>query len=480
MRRTAFLLIAVSVWLAAFASAARRPHYGGVLRVELRASLSNLDPAAPETSAETQATKEHAAALVFEPLVRLDEKVSAVPALALTWQHSPDFKSWQFTLRSNIKFHDGTPFTTRTAVESLLRIPNPHWRVRTEGNDLLVFDSDSPLPNLPAELAQTRYAIAHGSGISISGTGPFQVASLQPGKQIILKANDDYWDSRPYLDSVEISLGRSLRDQMVDLELGRADVIEVSLDQARRAAQEGKRVVTSQPNQVFVLVFNPNKPGVRDERAREAIAEALDRAAITNVLLQKEGEPSAALLPEWMSGYAFLFPAARNLDRALQLRAEVVIPTTLVVNYDFSDPVAKAVAERVAVNAREVGINMQALGENLATRGNSATLEVLRVRYGSMDPATALLNTAAALSSADAATIDASKFRAANSPTTLYRLEQELLTGFHIVPIAQVPEAWGVSSRVRNWTEPREGGWNMADVWLEGAQTTEARSEGHP
>jgi ABC-type transport system substrate-binding protein len=465
--------------LVTLASAATRPHYGGTLRIELRAQLASLDPVAPETSAEAQAAKEHVASLIFDPLVRMDDKGAPQPALALTWQHSPDFKSWQFTLRPNVKFHDGTPCTTRTAVESLLRVPNPHWRVRAEGNDVLVYEADSALPNLLAELAQPKYAITHGSGGSVSGTGPFQLSSsYQPGKQLVLKANDDYWDARPYLDSVQITLGRSLRDQMVDLELGRADVIEVGFDQARRAAQEGKRVVTSMPTEVFVLVFNSEKPGVQDERLREAIADALDRAAITNVLLQKEGEPSGAVLPQWISGYAFLFWGGRNFDRALQLRAEVVIPT-LIVNYDFSDLAAKAIAERVAVNAREAGINMQALGENLATRGSAAALQVVRVRYGSMDPATALLNIAGALSSVDAATVDASKFSSANSPTTLYRFERDLLSGFRVVPIAQVPETWGLSNRVRNWVEPREGGWSIPDVWLEGAQA-DARSEGHP
>ena len=480
MRRTAFLLVAASIWLATLAIAATRPHYGGTLRIELRAQVASLDPVVQEASPEIEAAKEHVGSLIFDPLVRMDDKGAPQPALALTWQHSPDFKSWQFTLRSYVRFQDGTPLTARTATESLLRISNQHWRVRAEGNDVLVFEADSALPDLLAELAQPRYTITHGSGGSVSGTGAFQLSSSgQPGKQILLKANDDYWDARPYVDSVEITLGRSLRDQMVDLELGRADVIEVGLDQARRAAQEGKRVATSMPTEVFVLVFNSQKPGVQDERSREAIANAMDRAAITNVLLQKEGEPSGALLPQWISGYAFLFSGARNFDRALQLRAEVVIPT-LIVNYDFSDPVAKAIAERVAVNAREAGINMQALGENLATRGSATALQVVRVRYGSMDPAAALSNVAAALPVAEGPSAGAVRFAAINSPAGLYGVERDLLNGFRLVPIAQVPEVCGLSSRVKNWVESRDGNWNIADVWLEAVHAADLHAEGHP
>jgi peptide/nickel transport system substrate-binding protein len=480
MKRSVFLSLAASLLLAGFGHAATRPHYGGTLHIELRAPLTSLDPAEPQASSAAQSAQEHIASLIFDPLVRLDEKGAAQPALALTWQHTPDFKSWQFTLQSYIKFHDGTPFTAGKAVESLLKIANPQWRVHAEGNDSLVFESDSPLPNLPAELAQMRCAIAHGSGSAITGTGPFQVSAWQPGKQLVLKANDDYWDARPYLDSIEITLGSSLHDQMVDLELGRADLIEVGPDQARRAAQEGKRVLTSSPNEVFVLVFNLEKSVVQDERLRESIASALDRAAINNVLLQKEGEPSGALLPQWISGYAFLFPAARNLDHALQLRGEIMVPATLVLEYDFSDPLAKAVAERVAVNAREARINMQALGENLGARGAGADLQLMRVRFASLDASTALSNVATALLPVNAPPADAPKTGATNTAAGVYRAEADLLNGFRIVPIAQVPEAWGVSGRVKNWMQPRAGGWNLADVWLDVSQASGTHAEGRP
>jgi ABC-type transport system substrate-binding protein len=475
MKPSAFLSLAASLLVAGAAHAATRPHYGGTLHVELRAQLASLDPSQAEASSAAQSAKEHICSLIFEPLIRLDEKGAAQPALALTWQHSADFKSWRFTLQSFIKFHDGTPFNAPKAVESLLKISNPRWRVRAEGNDILMFESDAPLPNLPAELAQIHYAIAHGSGNTISGTGPFALTSFQPGKQIVLKANDDYWDARPYVDSVELSLGRSLRDQTVDLELGHADLIEIGLDQARRAAQEGKRIVASSPNEVFALVFNTNKSMVQDDRLRETIASALDRAAINNVLLQKEGEPTGALLPQWISGYAFLFPAARNLDRALQLRGELVVPATLVLEYDFSDPLAKAVAERVAVNAREAGLNVQTLGENLTARGASADIYFVRIRLGSMDAPAALQNIASALSSLNIAPPDSTKAATAGTPEDLYHAEQNLLSGFRVVPIAHVPEVWGLSTRVRNWASLRAGGWDIADLWL-----TPSATEGRP
>src|SRR5260370_16536790 len=73
------------------------------------------------------------------------------------------------------------------------------------------------------------------------------------------------------------------------------------------------------PVDLLAIVFENSS----DLRAREAVALSIDRATIHNVILQKQGIPAAAILPQWLSGYAFLFPVAPDLDRprALPLAA---------------------------------------------------------------------------------------------------------------------------------------------------------------
>ena len=99
---------------------------------------------------------------------------------------------------------------------------------------------------------------------------------------------------------------------------------------------------------MLALVFSPR---FDDARVREALALAVDRSAIHAVLLQRQGEVSGALLPQWLSGYAFLFPAAADLGRARQL-ASGARPITLGV----SDAAARPIAERIALNARDAGL----------------------------------------------------------------------------------------------------------------------------
>src|SRR6266852_1946237 len=117
-------------------------------------------------------------------------------------------------------------------------------------------------------------------------------------------------------------------------------------------------------------------------------------------ILQKKAVPANGLLPQWLTGYEFLFPGGMNLDRAKELRAEaagLVIVSPITLAYDFADPVAKLVAERIAVDAREAGVVVQPYGEShvttLPARGGAnvnADAVLLRIPPLSLEPSVAL------------------------------------------------------------------------------------------
>ena len=172
-----------------------------------------------------------------------------------------------------------------------------------------------------------------------------------PGRRAVFAANDDYWGGRAYLDAVEIEMGRSPRDQALDFDLNKADIIELAPADVRRAQQSGKKVWTSATVDLVALVFDP---GV-DERTREAVALSIDRATIQNVLLQRQGAAAGGLLPQWLSGYAFLFPDARDLVRARQAASHASAPLT--ITYDPQDATVRSIGERIAVNAHEAGVD---------------------------------------------------------------------------------------------------------------------------
>jgi ABC-type oligopeptide transport system substrate-binding subunit len=199
---------------------------------------------------------------------------------------------------------------------------------------------------------------------------------------------------------------------------------------------------------------------VKEPALREAISLSIDRSAIQSTLLQKQGEAAAGLLPQWGSGYSFLFRVTGDVERARQLRGDRGSTPSLTLAYDWSDPLARAIAERVSVNAREdIGIAIQPYRENLQARGANADVRVVRIPLAASDPA-------AALSAISAATGHQGAMQT-NSPEDLYAADRALRSDFRLVPVVYVPQSWALSTRVRNWVTPREGGWRLTDVWLE-------------
>ena len=183
-------------------------------------------------------------------------------------------------------------------------------------------ECDAPTSNLPAILALPRYGIAKRGGGKLSGSGPFAINRWDPGKQLTLTARDDYWGGRAFVDAIEIEMGKSFREQTIALDLGRADIVEVATDQARHAVSEGRRVESSAPAEWMALVFSRDIQSAEEGKLRQALALSIDRTAINDVLLQGGGEPAGTFLPNWLTGYAFLFPTAVDIERARQIRSE--------------------------------------------------------------------------------------------------------------------------------------------------------------
>jgi ABC-type transport system substrate-binding protein len=243
-----------------------------------------------------------------------------------------------------------------------------------------------------------------------------------------------------------------VREQMVDLQLGRADVIDVPVEATRRASQEGVRLAYSAPIELVAVVFPAGGAG-DDARVRDALALSADRAAIFNVLLGRQGGSTAALLPDWMTGYAFLFDASQNVTRARQLRQEARVPE-LTLAYDPQDTLARAIAERIALDARAAG-----LAVTPTTAVSKPDAKLVRILLPAGDPEAALAAIAAALGGAAP--------RVGASPEEQYEAERKLRDDLRVVPLVHVPVAYGIAPRVKGWQQPRSGEWALDDAWLE-------------
>ncbi|MFY9531051.1 MAG: ABC transporter substrate-binding protein [Candidatus Acidiferrales bacterium] len=483
MRRTAFRsLAATSIALAALFVAgivrsARRPRYGGTLRTEIGAAVASLNPAAPFANTAESAAKEKLMALAFDRLVTFDERGQLMPGLAISWQTGPDHKKWTFRLRENVRFHNGSVFSLDD-IDSILKTANPGWRIATEvesvggfQEEIVEIETDSPAPGLPAELASPRnFIFRRNADGSLVGTGPFKIDSWEAGRRAVFAAFEGNWQGRPFVDSIEVQMGRGARDRLIDLEVGKTDFVEIPPEEARRAMDRGVRVSASQPDELLALVFTAGRPVAEDARTRHALASSIDRAAIVNFILQKQGEAAGGLLPQWSTGTAFLFSTVPDSAQAKQLASQINPAPALLLGYDGADALEKAVAERIVVNARDAGLAVRAQPVTAQAKASSQfDARLIRLRMDSPLPRPALAGFLAAL--APMTGLDLAPLLDEATPQDIYERERAAVDSCRVIPLVHLADAYGLSPRVKDWVAPPAGGgqgWPFANVWLEG------------
>ncbi|HEY6253864.1 MAG TPA: ABC transporter substrate-binding protein, partial [Candidatus Angelobacter sp.] len=313
---------------------------------------------------------------------------------------------------------------------------------------------------------------------TLIGTGPYKLNQWQPGEHALFAANDDYWGGRPYPDAIEVQMGASMREHLLERNLGHDHAALLGLDQVRALEQTSQNVVLSRPAELLVILFLQPDQGIRgakkavDPRIREAIADTIDRSAISNVLLQKKAASAPGLLPQWLTGYEFMFPDKPDPEQAHKLRTQAGTVSPVSLAYDFSDPVSRLVAERIAVDAHEAGITVQPVGDahiNTKTgrKSSSADAVLLRLPLRALDAYAAL---AAIADDIDLSPEMLAAIVNAGRADELFAAERKALEDFRIIPVAHLSQALWLNSTSHNWQQLPNGDWRLDQLWVEGGR----------
>lgn len=472
--RTSLLACALAAALAPGAPAAGRPQYGGVLRIELRAASVTLEPRRWKPGSPEFATNQRLAELQFERLVSLDNYGRFQPQLATDWSHDASARRWQFTLRPGVKFSDGAPLTPADVVSSFEPLlPRGMQVAATPGG--IAIQCQAPAGDLLEVLASGSWFVYRDDGKGpLRGTGPFVLSGTEAGAgpRLRFRFNELCWGGRPYLDAVEVTLGVPPLKGLLDLQLGKTDLSELSVETARRAQQSNLRCWTSSPLTLYALRFSGEGRSERERALREAVSLSLDRGAMAGVLLQRQAEPAASFLPQWLSGYAFLFDMEGSVERAKELRAKFSssmpgVAQPLRLGVEAGNDLSKLLAERVAVNARAAGLNLQVAPKSGPRAGGDAAgrpepeLQLVVWRHSSLSQRNALEALAGAWR------LPLPEGGVPGEPDARYALEKRMVEERILVPLVAVPDFAAVDSRVRNWSPAPWGEWRVGDVWLE-------------
>ena len=303
------------------------------LRIGIRAEPTSLDPQYQNLAANNQV-----ALSIFEPLVARDDQQRLVPALALSWKAVSD-TVWEFKLRPDVKFQDGSPFTAEDVVftfERAAKLPNsptPFTSITRQATRLEIVDpltvritTGVPAPLLPLDLSGlpilSHTAAAGGApegkttaelnaGNGLIGTGPFKFVDWKRGGDLVLARNDAYWGREPAWAHVILKPIPNAASRVAALSEGDVDLIEdpptADLPKLKRNPKLTlAEAVSSRLIYVALDQHGEPSPGIpdtrgknplKDRRVREALSHAIDRRGIVDTIMAGIGMPAGDFLP---------------------------------------------------------------------------------------------------------------------------------------------------------------------------------------
>jgi oligopeptide transport system substrate-binding protein len=340
------------------ASDAAEPPKGGTLRL-LWSDPPTLDPALV-----TDTTSAGIIVEAFNGLVSLNTDLQIVPDLAESWTITGGGTVYEFKLRKDIKFSDGSPITASDFKYSIERAALPatespvaeiylgdivgvkeiiegRGRV-TEARGVEAVDErtlrltiDSPKAYFLAKLTYPTAYVVDKKNVTTGGdswtdkpvsSGPFTISEYKVGQRITLSRNDNYWGRKPYLDRIVLNLAGG--QAMAMYENDEVDLTGVGLADLERvqdpAEPLNKDLVNIPPSfSISYIGFHMSKPPFDDPKFRQALNHAVNKELIAEQVYSNLVIPAYGIIPPNFPGFSDKTAGLKfDPDKARQLLAE--------------------------------------------------------------------------------------------------------------------------------------------------------------
>ncbi|MFV0126464.1 ABC transporter substrate-binding protein [Streptomyces sp. HMX112] len=245
-----------------------------------------------------------------ETLVTLDANGDARPALATAWRRSG--RTWTFTVRSGVTFHDGSPLTARAAAHSLTKAatasPKPRildgvdLDVRASGDTTLTVTTAVEDPLVPQRLSSPQLSILSAGayrGKTVSpvgtGTGAFRLTEVHGTSSAALDRYDGYWGTKAKAPGIDVTFVPDGTARAAALRGGEADIVEAV--PVSQAALLDQKLITEVPMpRTNTLYLNTARGPFKDARLRAAAREAVDAGALVRGVYEGRADVAEGLL----------------------------------------------------------------------------------------------------------------------------------------------------------------------------------------
>jgi peptide/nickel transport system substrate-binding protein len=348
---------------------------------------------------------------VFDTLVEPDENLEMRPALAESWDVSPDQRSWTFHLRKGVTFHDGSPFTADDVVYSYRRIIDEKLTnvdkfsavtdVTAPDPSTVRITVKQPTPNLLTNLGGFKgMAIVQRKNVESGqiathpiGTGPFAFETHKSGDSITLKANPSYWGGAPKVAGVTF---RFISEPSTALSALQADEIDwtdsIPTERVAALADDDSITLAQMPsNDYWYLALNQARDPWNDVRVRQAIAYAIDRDAIVQATSYGTAVTNQLAIPKGNPWYSEYDTYTHDIEKAKTLLREAqAAPRNLDMLVTNEYPETVTAAQIIADNLAPLGITVNIRTVDFATwldEQNTGNFDMLMMGWlGNIDP----------------------------------------------------------------------------------------------
>ena len=361
------------------------------LRIGLAEDPDALDP----TTARTYVGRIVFASLC-DKLFDIDDKLNAVPQLALSHETAADGKSVTIKLRPGVKFHDGEAMDAEAAKYSLERhmtLQGSFRRPELSAVDKVVvvdpltikLELKTPFAPLIAQLTDRAGMMVSPKAAKEAGdkfglkpvcAGPYRFVERVQQDRIVVEKFADYWDKAnvtidriTYLPVIDSTV------RLANLKAGQLDLIERALatDIKEIRANNRLKLVTAPELGYQGMTINVGKGEAAkvfaDKRIRQALAASIDRVAINQVVFNGENTPGNQWVGPTNPYYQPKFPVpGRDLAKAKKLIAEAGVKTPIAIDFMVpNNPETRQVAEVIQAMAAEAGFDMKLRVTEFAT-----------------------------------------------------------------------------------------------------------------
>jgi len=371
-------------------------------------SRDTYDPRSFDPALSTDVPTGRAVGYVFEGLTRFSPDAQVEPALASSWTVSGDGRIWRFTLRRNVKFHDGTSFTAQHVIASFTRVLDPKTRggrgwplfpiagardfaagrassisgLRVANDSTVEITLAEPFAIFPKLLAMPVAAIVPSTipadfGEKPVGTGPWKLSEWKHDDFVRFIRNDAYWGAKPLQDTLIARIIPEPSTAVAEFESGNVDILYIPEAETRlwEQTEEKKVLLQSAPVlRLWYVAINSTRGPLADVRVRRAINHAIDTKAILTQLLGGRGRLAAGVIPPALDGSdTTRAPYAHDVAKARQLLAEAGFPNGITVRLWCSqDATQSRVAQAIQGYLKQAGITAELVQRESASMREAA------------------------------------------------------------------------------------------------------------